>query len=67
MFVKIEFEYSELILNIDNIVSIEYTKPVERENGGYNGGYFIIMTDGNKYAILKKHYEQLCEILTKRL
>lgn len=67
MFVKIEFEYSELILNIDNIVSIQYTKPIDRENYKYEGGYCIYMNDGKSYSIDKKHYDQLCEILTKRL
>lgn len=67
MFIKLEFEHSDLILNIDNIMSIQYTKPIEREDYKYDGGYFILMRDGTKYSITEQHYKGLCEILTKQV
>ena len=63
MFVKLDFEYNSLILNIDNISSIHYTKPYD----DFKGGYFIVMNNEKQYDISKEQYEQLCRILMKRL
>lgn len=63
MFVRIDFEHSQLILNVNNISSIHYAKPCEN----FNGGYFVVMNNEKQYNLDKDHYEQLCKILCKQV
>ena len=57
MFVKLEFDDSDIVFNVDNISSIQ----------SYGSDYGIVMNNGKIYDIEKDHYEQLCKILTKKI
>ena len=59
MFVKIENYWGDkpLILNVDKIVCIELSV----------GKPYIVMDETIKYLLTEQQYNDLCEILTKRL
>ena len=66
MFVKLENYFGgedDVILNTDNIVSIEWGST--KIDG--TKIYTIELVNGENFEITDKYYNQLCEILTKRL
>lgn len=59
MFVKIlgEGDKKVLILNVDCISTLDV----------YTGQPKVTMTNGDKYLLTDQQYEELCNVLTKRL
>ena len=65
MFVKIEnyWENEPLILNTDNIISIEWGST---DINGHKE-YMIMLVNGEHYDLDEQAYTKLCKILTARL